>query len=444
MPLGEFVRTYQPRTSPTCRGRGLPERRVEGVLREEALLCAIVVEDATEDYEDMGAGAGRRRDLIMSRRSGLTLGAVVGLGVLVAACSSGAHSGTPPSTTVTTAQGTTPSASPTTIASGQPLPPTGLIAVQEYKPGNAGVFAAGVFENSSIAGVAPRINWKDVEPNVNQFNWQIIDQVFTQAAASRKFVVLTFVPGFGTPDWALQGVTSAAFAHQYGPETGEVGTLPMPWDQVYLSRWFAFLQDVADRYESNPALRMISADGPTSVSEEMSLPDVGSDIKQWTALGYTPEKYVAAWKESFDAYARIFPKQFISLALYPGLPIGHDGLRDVTQRTTTVKQILAEGLEYKERFALQGNGLVAASNGDNVYDLVRSNSGMIATGFELTTSATTNPGREGDAVSPVHALTLALQRGLQAHVDFLEIYQADVVNPAMQQVLGTTLTQLSH
>ncbi len=388
-----------------------------------------------------GAVRGPHRDVIIIRPSRLTVGAVVGLVVFVAACSSGAHGGAP-STTAATAQGTTRSAAPTTTASGQPRPPTGLIAVQEYKPGDASVFAGAVFENSSIAGVAPRINWKDVEPNVNQFNWQIIDQVFTQATASGKFVVLTVVPGFGTPGWALQGVTTAAFAHQYGPGTGQVGTLPMPWDQVYLSRWFAFLQQVADRYESNPAFRMISADGPTSVSEEMSLPDVGSDIKQWMALGYTPDKYAAAWKETFQSYARIFQKQFISLALYPGLAIGHDGSRDITQRATTVQQIVAAGLQYKERFALQGNGLVAASSGDNVYDLVRSNSGGLATGFELTTSATTNPGREGDAGSPVHALTLALQRGLQAHVNFLEIYQADIINPAMQEVLGTTLTQL--
>jgi hypothetical protein len=50
----------------------------------------------------------------------------------------------------------------------------------------------------------------------------------------------------------------------------------------------------------------------------------------------------------------------------------------------------------------------------------------------------------GDAADPVHALTLTFQRGVAAHVDFLEVYQADVLNPAMQGVLRATLTQLPH
>lgn len=46
--------------------------------------------------------------------------------------------------------------------------------------------------------------------------------------------------------------------------------------------------------------------------------------------------------------------------------------------------------------------------------------------------------------SPVHALTLTFERGVAAHVDFLEVYEADVVNPAMQGVLQATLAQLAH
>ena len=322
--------------------------------------------------------------------------------------------------------------------------PGGLIAVQEYKAGDARVLTNSVFNNPLIAGVAPRINWTDLEPGAGEFNWQIVDQVFSEAAASHKFVVLTIVPGFGTPTWALQGVASATFARQYGPEAGQPGVLPMPWDQTYLSRWFAFLHAVAARYGANPAFRMISAAGPTSVSEEMSLPDVGSDVSSWIGLGYTPTKYAAAWASVFREYLQAFPGQYISLALYPGLAIDDNGQRDAAQRGATTSSVVAEGLKALPRFVLQGNGLVASSNGDNVYNVVQAEAGAAVTGFELTTAATINPAREGDAANPVHALTLALTRGIAAHVDFLEVYEADVVNPLMQPELEQAISLLAH
>jgi hypothetical protein len=81
---------------------------------------------------------------------------------------------------------------------------------------------------------------------------------------------------------------------------------------------------------------------------------------------------------------------------------------------------------------------------------VKSEDGLIgATGFQLARPATTDPGMEGgpaDACGTVRdevaALQAALNRGLAAHVDFLEVYEADVVNPAMQAVLQATQVAL--
>ena len=342
------------------------------------------------------------------------------------------------------ADGSAPAASPLSTSSGPAARPVGLIAVQEFEPGHLDVFTSAVFDDPSIAGVAPRVNWKDLEPSADQFNWQITDQVFAQATASHKFVVLILVPGFDTPAWAMQGVASATFVRQYGQGAGVAGDLPMPWDQTYLSRWFAFLQAVANRYGTSPAFRMIAAAGPTSVSVEMSLPNSDSEIAQWISLGYTPDRYVGAWKSVFGSYARIFPRQYTSLALYPGLPVANSGRRDPSPRTATPQGIVTAGLQYQDRFALQTSGLTGTSNGTDLYDLVSSNSGKIVTGFQLTTSATNSPGQMGDPASPVHALALSLQRGLAAHVDYLEVYEADVVNPSMQGVLQATQAELPH
>jgi hypothetical protein len=124
--------------------------------------------------------------------------------------------------------------------------------------------------------------------------------------------------------------------------------------------------------------------------------------------------------------------------------VGNNGARDASQRTATPLSVLAAGLQYKDRFALQTSGLTGSRNGSDLYNLVSSNSGVVVTGFQLTTSATMNPGQMGDASNPVHALDLSLQLGVATHVDFLEVYEADVVNPAMQGVLRVTESELPH
>lgn len=396
----------------------------------------------------------------MRRPSILALAIALGVGGLVAGCGQASPSGVEVTTGPTisipaTSPGPTAAPIATALASpvstAQPetpspaerLPPDGLIAVEEYQAGDATVFPSTVFSNPSISGVALRMNWMDVEPAPGQFDWETIDQVFTQAAG-RKFVVLILVPGFGTPTWALAGISTATFVRQYGRGAGQAQALPLPWDQAYLAAWFTFLKAVADRYGGNPAFRMISAAGPTSVSVEMSLPNAPADMKRWVELGYTPARYEAAWLATFQAYERIFPAQHISLALYPGLSIGNDGKADTGQRTSTPAAIVAEGLRAPAAFALQTSGLTANRGGSEGYDQVQSNSGRIITGFQLSTSATKSPDQMGDATDPVHALDLTFQRGLAAHVDFLEVYLADVLNPAMQDVLSGAASQLPH
>lgn len=349
-----------------------------------------------------------------------------------------ATSASPPTSAATTS----PSAPTGSSSPGRVAKPIGLVAVQEEKSKNTTMFAKAVFDNPSIAGVALRAEWKDVEPDSEQFDWQLLDQVFDQASKSNKYVVLILVPGFGTPSWALKGVATATFDRPYGPDAGSQAVLPMPWDATYLSRWFAFLQHVADRYGANAAFRMIAAAGPTSVSAEMSLPNSDADLSQWVTLGYTPDKYVGAWATVFEQYTRIFPRQFFSLALYPGLRIGADGGHDAAEGVTTRQRVVDAGLDYPDRFALQTSGLTSGRDANGGSDLVASNSGRIVTGFQLSTSATKRPADMGDAADPVHALALTFQRGTAAHVDFLEVYEPDVVNPSMQDVLRATAKQL--
>jgi hypothetical protein len=80
----------------------------------------------------------------------------------------------------------------------------------------------------------------------------------------------------------------------------------MPWDGVYLARWFAFLKQVGDRYGMSPAFRTIAAAGPNSVSEKMRLQQSPQDLKRWQNISYTPRQYIGAWREVFEVFAADF------------------------------------------------------------------------------------------------------------------------------------------
>src|SRR5579871_5789728 len=113
--------------------------------------------------------------------------------------------------------------------------------------------------NPYTSGVEVQMNWRDIEPVQGQLNWSRLDTLLAAAEASGKWVQLAIFPGFFSPAWALAGVKTEAFAIQYGPGQGTVAKLPMPWDRVYLDRWFAFVRQLAERYGRSPAFQIIAA-----------------------------------------------------------------------------------------------------------------------------------------------------------------------------------------
>lgn len=291
------------------------------------------------------------------------------------------------------------------------------------------------YTNPNTAGVTFRTSWADVEPEEGKFNFSKLDTVFSAAEKNGKWVGLILIPGFGTPGWAMKGVQSGTFAIQYGRGNGKSLPLPVPWDQTYLSRWFTFLKAIAGRYGDRASFRMIAAAGPTSVSSEMSLPDSPEEISQWKKFGYTSEKYVAAWKQTLSAYSATFPHKYFSLALHPALPIP-----DARQKASVRRQIINLGLQYPNQFALESDGL-NSSRTDRTLGLVRDHSGQVVTGFGMSTAATDKPQRMGGTNDPALALRRAIDVGMEPnsagkHVNYLQVYEPDVLAKDMQSVLS--------
>jgi hypothetical protein len=296
-----------------------------------------------------------------------------------------------------------------------------------------------------MSGVAVEINWRDIEPVQGKPDWSKLDAVFAAAVSANKWVQLAIFPGFFSPAWALEGAKTDLFAIQYGPGHGTVTRLPMPWVRVYLDRWFAFVKQLSESYGRSPAFRMIAAAGPTSVSEEMTLPCSPPAIQKWLNDSYTPGKYLAAWEEAFHVYADAFPNQCVSLA-GPGLPIFEHGRMDRPARLRTRQEIVDPAMRvFGGRLAIQSNDLHAGHapvEASDYADFINSYSGRIIIGFEML-GGSQGPisskimGAEGN---PPLALRRSIDKGMAAnndgrHVSYLQIYEGDVLPVDMQPVL---------
>jgi hypothetical protein len=327
--------------------------------------------------------------------------------------------------------------------------PNGLVVVipaREHKEQSS----LQALNNPFISGVAVQMNWRDIEPAEGQFDWSKLDELFAAADSGKKWVHLLIFPGFFAPAWAKAGVETDMFPIQYGPGKGTIESLPMPWDRVYLKRWLTFLKQVSERYGSSPAFRMIAANGPTSVSAEMTLPNHPQDHKKWLAHSYTVEKYLGAWREVLHFYDVTFPNQCVSLSA-PGIPVlGPGRKRDPGERQRYRQAVVDQASNILgRRLAIQFSDLHAGHARVEAPDengFVIDHSGGMITGLQMRCSCEGDSAVMGAEGNPPLALRRSIDKGLQPnnagqHISYLEVYEPDVLAEEMQPVLkyGTSL-----
>ncbi len=104
-----------------------------------------------------------------------------------------------------------------------------------------------------------------------------------------------------SPQWVFEaGVPSQTFKGIYAPEQ----TDPVFWDEKYLQIQEKFIADLGHYLDGRPGVEFIDIGGIGEWGE--------MHLARWTptqlaASGYTPEKYVAAYRRLIDAYAKAFP-----------------------------------------------------------------------------------------------------------------------------------------
>jgi hypothetical protein len=297
--------------------------------------------------------------------------------------------------------------------------------------------------NPFVSGVAMQIHWSNLEPVQGKPDWSKLDELFAAAESAKKWVELQIYAGFFAPAWALEGVKTEPFATQYGPGRGTVLRLPMPWDHIYLTRWFAFLKQLSNRYGKSPAFKIMAASGPTSVSEEMTLPQTPEDMQKWRTASYTSRKYIDAWREVFQVLAADFPNQCISLSVGTALNLNDRGKMQPQEGQRTRQAIIDQAMSrLGPRFFLENHDLHAGPNRQAATGFVIGYSGRVITGLEMRCATELGTcslamGAEGD---PPQALKKSINLGMEPNsagrrVNFLEIYEPDVLADEMQPVL---------
>lgn len=128
-----------------------------------------------------------------------------------------------------------------------------------------------------------------------------------------KQVALGIVIGRISPSW-LYDLGARPFHYvdrnPFHNSSGQVQTIPVPWDPVYQREHAEMVAAVGARYAGNPAVRLVHA-------EHMNYPSTASDVRNWTAIGFTNERLAGAVNDQVDHWAAAFPGRALLVLVFP-------------------------------------------------------------------------------------------------------------------------------
>jgi uncharacterized repeat protein (TIGR01451 family) len=304
-----------------------------------------------------------------------------------------------------------------TPASGKP-DPGGIIRLFSTDVGNPEDSPS--WTNPNLDGMRIRPDWIDVQPAAATFDWSSIDEIIDLGAQHGKFIGLSVTAGVVTPQWVYD-----AGAIKYHLQDGSGFSMPIPWDDPFMTRWSAFVRAMGQRYDGNPKLGYVVMSG---FGQEIETSLAGTDAdRDWiNAHGGLPSWIMAA-KQIIALYAEAFPTTpFFITAANPF------GLNNV-EGLLALQQFIEWGVAtYPGRFGIMNATLNANSNTLYYPNLaIYTYYTRQPTGFQMLCSAARDRQRLGGT------LDQALTAGVQLGAKFVELYQLDADDPANQTVLAT-------
>ena len=274
-----------------------------------------------------------------------------------------------------------------------------------------------VASKSYVKGILVRVTWKDIETSDNVYNWALIDNQITAAQSYGKKISLAVGGGLNSPGWLYSlGVQSISYTVPFS------GTIPIPWDATFLTKWTEFITELGNRYANDTTIQLVYMTNSSTNGFEMQLPF--NPTPSYTSIAYTDQKIIDSWLQVIDAFDSSFPNHYLTNDFHP-----------VNSSNAVADSIYAYAkLNIGNRYG--ANGWWWTQNNTTVYPsqfaiLQNSTTANLFTGIQMAHSGTTSAGSFGTGGMPA-ALSLAISN----NICYWEIWNNDITNGSFDTLLS--------
>jgi|SRR5450432_855034 len=333
----------------------------------------------------------------------------------------------------------------------------GLFAIPGKAGGDVprGVFSLGtsgkaasdtVLASPDVTAISIRYGWIDLEPTEGHFNWPFLDSEVARATAAGKQVLLRIGTQSGKPPWVTTAVRKAGGKFFTFDDNGVTTTIPVFWDPTYLAKKKAMIAALGKHFSKNPTVAIVTASFANATSEDWNVPHTTEDVANWFAAGYTTGKLLDAGKQIIDATMAAFPNQYIALAIGGNGHVGGTGNLDPTADYVAENAIATARASWPGRLIAQINSLStfnpkAPGPDDSIWRLLWDSQPDVAGQMVYRcVNDSTYRVNGGVPIDPSLALRKSVDKGVSYGMNYIEIYQIDVINlPAIITYAQTVL-----
>jgi hypothetical protein len=305
----------------------------------------------------------------------------------------------------------------------------------------------GVLSNPDVSIVSLREEWAAVAPTEGGYDWSYFDAQIEQAARAGKSVLLRVATGGAqTPSWVREKAQTLTFTdpNAYHKSHGQPIAFPVFWDPVFLQKKKELFAAMGSHFGTQAAVRLVAVSCANARTDDWNIPHSPRDVQNWKAAGYTSQKLIDVCEQMIDSAMAAFPHAAILMALGNGLKL------DPSVDSVPQAVVRYANETYPGRFIAQRNSLAAqtpdpaARQPEGVWRTLLQARPQVA--GQMLWSVTNDPScrMNGKKVpcDPKTTLTAAVTIGIHYGMQYLEIYEVDVVNPELQGVIKYAATEL--
>jgi hypothetical protein len=300
-----------------------------------------------------------------------------------------------------------------------------------------------ILTNPSVAGISVRGRWQEVEQAEGLYDWSYFDGQITRVGNANKKVLLRITAGGkNTPPWMFDdGIQTFSFVdtNKYSTTYGQTLTIPVFWDPIFLAKKKNFITAMGQHFAANPHIVLVAVSCVNAITDDWNVPSQKVDVQNWKAIGYTSNKLVNACKETINATMAAFPDQVVLLSV--NRSTNHlDSDPDYVPRNV----VNYANATYPGRFIVQKNSLSPDTPDPSLisvlgaWQIIEDNQSDVAGQmlYYVTNESSCRMNSGVKPCDPVTVLQEAVRIGADYGMSYQEIYQQDILNPALAGVIS--------